>query len=72
LGTTNLAGPIRSKDLADSGQPIFGMFPTAVFMITIVERPHCDHHNKFVEWLKAHEAEQAELEKQRLDEHDLK
>lgn len=57
LGTTNLAGPIRSKDLADSGQPIFGMFPTAVFIITINERPHCNDHNKFAEWLRAHEAE---------------
>jgi len=48
------------------------MFPTAVFMITINERPHCHNHKKFSEWLKAHEGEQAELEKRRLEEHDLK
>lgn len=72
LGTTSLAGPIRSQQLAESGQPIFGLFPTAVFMITIYERPHCNNHTQFTEWLRAHEGEQAELERSRLQEHDLK
>lgn len=72
LGTTSLAGPIRSKLLADSGQPIFGLFPTAVFMITMQKREHCTHHEKFEQWLVAHEDEQAELEKNRMQEHDLK
>ena len=57
--------------MAETGQPIFGMFPTAVFMITIYEREHCENHLKFTEWLRAHEGEQAELERARLCEHDL-
>ena len=35
LGNSELSDPIRSKELAESGQPIFGLYPSAVFMITI-------------------------------------